>query len=317
MKLLLGCTRSRKLLRRMRALGWGRIYTVCVPRVLAYPSEPWALDNGAFPAWKKGEPPWNVHQLAAFYLAVSQVERRVRQRQLPWPLFVTLPDKVADPNSLRFSIDWYNRFGRDFDRRMPWYLVLQDGMRERELGRLLTRTCGVIKGLFLGGSNDFKLTAPAWCRFAREHGVHFHFARVSTIKRLQQAYEMGADSADTSQPLWEMKAFDKYEQAWRELERQHRGRRRPSCGPRLQTPLRARALRARRDYDPFQDDELFAIIEELAGDAEPTEDVVVMGLRILAARRLDRGDAMAARELRREAERLDAPRRRWTVANDR
>ena len=224
MKLLVGSTRSRALLERMRELGWGRMFTLQAPT--PYPGEDWALDNGVFVNfkeqfvdWKKHEP-WNE---AKFNLLVDRVDRRVRQAQLSMPLFVVLPDKVADPASLEYSVDWYNRTGA-WRTVLPWYLVLQNGMSERDVARVVRSGSarsrgqqGAISGLFLGGDDAFKLTAPSWCRLARRLGVAFHYARVSSIQRLRAAYEMGADSADSAQVLRSMPIFDRYARAWLEL----------------------------------------------------------------------------------------------------
>lgn len=208
---LAGCTRSRALLVRMRELGWGRMFTNEMPR--PYEGEPWALDNGVFVAFR-GQARWPEEK---FNLLVERVDRRVRQGQLSTPLFVVLPDKVADPTSLRFTVDWYNRQGA-WRYDLPFYLVLQNGMRERDVGRLVEKSDGAIRGLFLGGDDDFKLTAPAWRRLAQDKlGVAFHFARVSSIQRLRAAYEMGADSADSAQALRTLPIFERYERAWLEL----------------------------------------------------------------------------------------------------
>ena len=54
-------------------------------------------------------------------------------------------------------------------------------------------------GIFLGGSTEWKLARMAdWGRFCREHGCHYHVARVNTVKRYRMAHAAGAHSVDGS-----------------------------------------------------------------------------------------------------------------------
>lgn len=204
MRLLLGSTRSRALLDRMAALGWGRLFASERPHPVA--GEPWALDNGVFGAWRS-ERAWSE---LPFTWALTRAERAMQVGRLHAPLFAVLPDRVADASSLAYSLAWHERIGRLYS--VPWALVLQNGMKRADVVAAL-RT-GVVSTLFLGGDDVFKLTARSWCELAHEHGARFHFARVSTVARLLEARAMGADSADTTQPMWSVKAFDRFERAW-------------------------------------------------------------------------------------------------------
>ena len=52
-------------------------------------------------------------------------------------------------------------------------------------------------GIFLGGSTEWKLARMAdWGAFCREHGCHFHVARVNTIRRIRMAHAAMAHSID-------------------------------------------------------------------------------------------------------------------------
>ena len=215
-----GCTRMKDFLVRMRVHGWGRLFTAERPK--PFPGEPWALDNGVFGAWR-AKRPWSVGH---FESALNQMDRGLRSGRLHRPLFVALPDRVADPSSLDYSMTWWMSQGKFYD--VPWYLVLQNGMRPQDVAKALRVTIRNkafygdsaprrIRGLFLGGDDAFKLTAPAWCRFAHDHGVAFHFAKVSTIARLETALRIGSDSADSTQWIRQEKLFDKFEQAWDRL----------------------------------------------------------------------------------------------------
>ncbi len=206
-QMLLGSTRSTSLLARMAALGWGRL--VAGEEAKPKSDEAWALDNGVFGAFKAGRA-WTD---TTFTWGLNRAERSISSGRIMRPLFAVLPDVVGSADSLQVSLAWHAQIGRLFD--MPWYLVLQDGMLESDVAAVLQG--GQIAGLFLGGSDAFKATAPAWCELAHAHGAKFHFARVSTVARLQQAHAIGADSCDTTQPLWSEKAFARFESAWREL----------------------------------------------------------------------------------------------------
>lgn len=205
--MLLGSTRSRSLLRRMKTLGWGRLFVAEEPKPIA--GEAWALDNGVFGAWKS-ERSWDEQ---AFIYGLNRAERAISVGRIASPLFAVLPDVVASAESLHFSLDWHNRIGRLFN--VPWFLVLQNGMRREDVVTVLRD--GIVKGLFLGGDDEFKRSAPMWCALAHEQRVRFHYARVSTVSRLQEAWSIGADSCDTTQPLWSEESFDRFDRAWCEL----------------------------------------------------------------------------------------------------
>lgn len=191
--MLSGSTRSRKLVDRIIQNGWGRLFCgKATPRA----GEPWALDNGAFPAWKSGEP-WSA---AAFLKSVEQSAR------LHPPVFAVLPDRVAEGLA---SLDWSLRW-RAVLPDLPWYLAVQDGMTTAAVERALPQ----VAGIFLGGSDDFKATAPTWSELAHRHGKRFHYARVSTEARLRAAFDCGADSADSSQMLWSDEHWRRFERWW-------------------------------------------------------------------------------------------------------
>lgn len=183
MKILLGETRSRRNVEMLKERGWGRIFVTGKP--CPFPFEPWAFDNGAFVAWTKGEG-----------FPTEAFERRLAVAyQTPMdPYLAVCPDIVAGGcESLQFSLSWLPRLPR-----WPWYLAVQDGMELSEVEDSLH----LFSGLFLGGSDKFKATAYRWCKLAHKHQKKFHYGRASTPRKLQAAYRCGADSCDTSFPLW-------------------------------------------------------------------------------------------------------------------
>jgi hypothetical protein len=142
-----------------------------------YPFERWAFDNGAFEAWTKGQPfPETVFVNSD-------------------PTVAVVPDKVAGGmESLEFSLRWRERLP-DF---WPWYLAVQDDMpREAVL-----KAAHVFNGIFLGGTDKFKLTAYGWCRLAHFCDKPFHYGRAGTLTKVRHAWNVGADSLDSNFPLW-------------------------------------------------------------------------------------------------------------------
>ena len=186
---MVGSTRSRALVARIRELGWGRVFCT---KPTPYPGEPWALDNGAFAAWKSGKP-FSAEAFAARAAEWSPLR----------PTFGVLPDRVGDgTESLRLSLEWLPRLPAE----IPWYLAVQDGMRPETMPEL-----GGVAGIFLGGTTDFKGTAWAWGAFARSHGMRFHYARVSGPSSVRRARDAGADSCDSTQPLWSRDHWRRFE----------------------------------------------------------------------------------------------------------
>jgi hypothetical protein len=106
--------------------------------------------------------------------------------------FVVLPDIIADARSLDLSMRWMNRVRAIADLVL---IAVQDGMSCADLEPLV----GPNVGVFLGGSTAWKLkTAPMWGEFCAPRGVHYHFARVNTARRMHFAIACGATSGDGS-----------------------------------------------------------------------------------------------------------------------
>lgn len=197
--LFIGSTRTHRLVERSIANGWGRLF---VDKPTPRSEEPWALDNGVFSAWKSGSK-WSA---AAFLKSLEQSE------ELHRPMMAVLPDIVGGgAESIAHSMRWRAVLP---DRR--WYLAVQDGMTRADVAAVLPE----VDGLFLGGTDEFKATAPTWCELAHANGKRFHYARVSTEDRLLAALACGADSADSSQMLWSTEHWARFERWWRDAHAQ-------------------------------------------------------------------------------------------------
>jgi hypothetical protein len=192
--LFTGSTKSRRYVKRLRENGWGRLFAEEKPTPLD--DEPWALDNGVFGAWKRQEP-WSAWRLLR---SLDQA------KGLHAPTLAVLPDVVGGGiESIAHSLRWLAVLPA-----MPWYLAVQDGMTAADVAPVLPH----VAGLFLGGTDVFKGTAPTWCDLAHRNGKRFHYARISTENRLRAALDCGADSADSAQMLWSDEHFDRFERWW-------------------------------------------------------------------------------------------------------
>lgn len=191
---MFGDTRSSTYLVLLRERGWGRMFT---KRPTPFPYEKWGFDNGAFVAWANAgfahgltvddwKRRWNGNDYE------QRLETAMNCGSDPWLAIV--PDIPASPHSLQFSIEW--RLNLPYD--WPWYLAVQDGMQVEEVEDVLH----MFAGLFLGGSDKFKLTAYRWARLAHKHGRKFHYARAGTPRKVKHAYAVQADSLDSTFASW-------------------------------------------------------------------------------------------------------------------
>lgn len=167
----------------LKQYGWGRLWARDKPQ-WSYDGEPWAVDNGAFSAWRKGlDFPADTF--------VKRVNAALAIAPHP-PLFAVLPDKVAaGRESLWLSVEW---LGWCKQIRWPWYIAVQDGMTVNDVAPLLRH----VDGIFLGGSDDFKRQARRWCDFAHSNGKQFHYARCGREAWVREALDIEADSIDST-----------------------------------------------------------------------------------------------------------------------
>lgn len=183
-----------RLVPELQRLGWGRMWMAIGRNIYTYPGEPWGFDNGAFRDHLAGRP----FNSAAYRERLPKVLHHASK-----PILAVIPDKVAASDSLAFSLHWRD----ELPDLVPWYLALQDGMKRSEVLPHVHR----FAGLFLGGSDRFKSRAREWCAFAHDHGLRFHYGRAGTPLKLDHALESGADSLDSTFPMWTKKRFRYFE----------------------------------------------------------------------------------------------------------
>lgn len=187
-----GKTESRDFVAELRKRSIGRVIQRGDVPARLYAGERWLYDNLAYSDWLQNRP-WDGAQFRSDVAKIMASEHR--------PFACVCPDRVASPDSLSFSLAWRD----ELPDELPWYLALQDGMDPREIGTLLLNRR--FSGLFIGGSNAFKLQAATWVRVAHSAGIPCHFGRASTPAKMRAAWDVGCDSFDTSFPLWTRPRF--------------------------------------------------------------------------------------------------------------
>jgi hypothetical protein len=153
---------------------------------------PWFYDNGAYRDWRKGLP-------SDAYRLLDDLAH-VRVGLVTLPDFVVAPDLVAQgEESLKESRFWLPHIRAELGRPVPVYLAVQDGMTPDSVVGLLTD----FDGLFVGGTTAWKkATAREWVTLAHEHGLPCHVGRCGMPRLIRWAHSIGADSIDSSFPLW-------------------------------------------------------------------------------------------------------------------
>lgn len=140
-----------------------------------YPWLPYALDNGAFPAWSKGQPWPEAEYLGLLEWAVESCAS---------PCWALVPDVVADRDGTIASWSQWEPRLRSYG--WPLAFAAQDGMTFDDV----PSNADVV---FLGGTTEWKRFAiKPWCA----HFPRVHVGRVNTLKWLRICREAGAESVD-------------------------------------------------------------------------------------------------------------------------
>jgi len=169
-------TGTRRNLAALRGAGWRLL--VSARGVLRHEGFPYALDNGAWTAFQKGEP----FDVPAFERAVAWGGSGA-----DW---LILPDIVGGGlESLRVSMEWAPRL----QSVCPLLLAVQDGMAIDDVASIV----GPDLGVAVGGSTGWKeSTLPAWGQLASLRGAYLHVLRVNTCRRIDLCRDAGAHSFD-------------------------------------------------------------------------------------------------------------------------
>jgi len=249
-QVLLGHSRSGKVIQRLEDNGWGRI-EITAERVEAnigkvdpmsrtgiegggeqrpvrfedswefrhplepYKGEPYAVDTGIYSQVTNHGPLEPADEDAFFGLWLKRAEELALRPEAEKPFMVVLPDVPFNgATSIQMSRKWLAKAPEG----LPYYLPVQEGMTPEAVLGMLSVTKGgeLVRGIFLGGGDKFKLAeAQLWSDFAHENGLLFHYGRAGTLSKLDHATEVGADSVDSAFPLFTIPRLDEFIAAWR------------------------------------------------------------------------------------------------------
>ena len=207
--------------------GFGRMWVAKSREIKSEAGEPWGLDNGAFGAWRAGDP----YDFARFEENIEKALEKAEAGNAP--ILVVLPDKPAQgQESLTESVAWLDDYEEaigDSDPyaymygvrhgMLPFYLAVQDGVTPADIEASINVETDVkltdrIAGIFLGGTDKFKTeTADEWAAFAKKHGLKFHYARAGTPGKVKHAKKVGADSLDSALPLMSPQHLERFVKA--------------------------------------------------------------------------------------------------------
>lgn len=201
-------TNGSAILPKLRELGWGRMFSQ--KPITPEMHEKWGLDNQGFLAWQETgfQRDLTIDDWCILWDA-DAYEKRLAEADaaLCDPFICVAPDIPGSKFSLEWTQEWLSELPRDW----PWYLAVQDGMKQDEVERVIHN----FAGLFLGGTDRFKQReAWRWCVLARQHQKKFHYGRAGTPKKLQHAVNIEADSLDSSYPLWTKPRFADFAYLW-------------------------------------------------------------------------------------------------------
>lgn len=194
MKIYFGNVGKKEHLEYMKANHIGNFITAYLWRY-PDPDIDWALDNGAFSCFNRGEDFCEYK----FLMALDKININNE------PDFIVIPDIVAGGyDSFDFSLSWIKRIRYHGDGNgisIPLYFAVQDGMLKEDVDGILKRQrFGIrVDGLFVGGSIPWKeRTGEQWVDLAHKHKKKCHIGRVGTERRLLWAKRIGADSIDST-----------------------------------------------------------------------------------------------------------------------
>jgi hypothetical protein len=136
---------------------------------------PYALDNGAFPAFTSGkrweEKPW---------LQMLEWSKTSGQK----PLWVLVPDVVG--NKKETLVQWKRHSAKAKTLNSPLAFAAQDGMVPKDV----PKNAEVV---FLGGSTEWKRkNIYSWCKYF----PRVHVGRINTYRWLLHCEKAGAESVD-------------------------------------------------------------------------------------------------------------------------
>ena len=149
-----------------------------------WPWFPYAMDNGAFPAWDQATNTWDAAKWSESAWKALLFWAQAAPMRALWAIVPDVPGNAAA------TLERWARFAPIVERAgIPLAVAVQDGMTA-ETVRALSPAADVVA---VGGSTDWKWsTAEQWCRdFKRVHVL-----RCNSPTRLEQLESWGCESTD-------------------------------------------------------------------------------------------------------------------------
>ena len=170
-------TGTKRNLAGLRDAGWRLL--VSATGALRPEGFPYALDNGAWTAFQKGQP----FDERRFVIALRKLGKLA-----DW---TTIPDIVAGgAASLELSLSWMRTVLDECERGL---LAVQNGLTVADVEPFI----GPRVGIFIGGDTRWKMeTLAQWAELARTKGAWCHVGRVNSRKRITSCQTAGATSFD-------------------------------------------------------------------------------------------------------------------------
>ena len=132
---------------------------------------PVAIDNGAFPAWTKGET-WEAKP----FLDLLETAHRFCS-----PIWAIVPDVVTDAEATLASWDKWRPILAEKYPKLPLAMAVQDGMTPD----MIPKTNGP-SWIFIGGSDAYKMKSiPMWCA---AYPGRVHVGRINGEKGLWECH---------------------------------------------------------------------------------------------------------------------------------
>lgn len=170
MRILLNHSKS-KALHRQHPESIGVLFSP--ERTRFYNGVPFAIDNGAFGAWRRGDP-WDANLFKSVVLKFAKHQ----------PLFVVCPDAIGDKEkTLKLWAEW-SQWLRE--QRVPVAFVFTNGMTLDDIP-------SDADFVFIGGDNQFKEWAITQIPNIAKP---VHVGRVNHHSRLWKSHNWGAASCD-------------------------------------------------------------------------------------------------------------------------
>lgn len=167
---------------------------------------PYAIDNGAYPAWANNKP-WDEDKFLNHLEKTKTAPHK--------PLWIVVPDVVTDREATIEKWNPWSKQIRDILFKVPLAFAVQDGMTKSDVPE-------DAEVIFVGGSTEWKWkNLYEWTKNFKR----VHVGRVNSERLLWMAHEAGAESCDGTG--WVRGGEERLEELHRYLQQSTGGDNRP------------------------------------------------------------------------------------------